>query len=267
MKRRGPRVVAAMLLSALLIPGCSAPASQAPQTAAVTVSTRPGSGDSIADRVYRAVAPRIGEPTGFTTSLERVKVVPGRKSGYLIERVMDAVASRPEWVLAANPLRTTTRGTQLARAFTFKDGSVLRLIGCPIGRLGERSKFQTADVTRSDGPGFGETIADLVYNHAEPRVGEIMGPEPRESLSGLMMTAYDRLMQAALDEPAGWALAQAPAVGSRGSQRTVRFTYLDGSALVLVGIPWAPEARMRNKQWMLDAVEVTRPETLSPAGQ
>ena len=250
MVRQGARVALAIALSVSLLSGCSGPVTT--QHVSATVNTRPGTGDSIADNVYVYAAPRVGEPTGFTTFIERVKTDPYR--GYLIDRVMDAIARRPGWVLAAAPLRTVTQGMQLARTFRFADGSSLRLVGSPIGRLGERSKLQTAEVTRAGGPGLGHTIADQVCDRATPRIGEPMGsPAETASSSGGLATAYERVAYASRTIPGGWPSPQDPVEGTSGPRHTIRFAYIDGSALVLVGTPWG------RPKWMLDAVEVARP--------
>ena len=60
---RSRQALAVVVLSALLATACAAPATQPTKpakAATVTVSTLPGTGDSVADEVYQGAKVRIG---------------------------------------------------------------------------------------------------------------------------------------------------------------------------------------------------------------
>ena len=268
MKRRELRVAVVVVLSALLATACAAPATQPTKpakAAGMTVSTLPGTGDSVADEVYEGAKVRIGEPAGAVpepTGSVQYKSSPP-PGNYLLERVVRVASGTPgtpTWDQTRDLVYSRTRTTQHVYTFTFRDGSVLRLVASDVGRLGQRSKLQAAGVSRAGGPGTGRTVADRVYHAAGPQVGEWVGWAEQfwpTVMTGGYGYAYPRVRQAVGALPSESPPASSVTVGDRGRQRFVRCDFHDGSALLLVGTPTHPDDS--SQEWMLDAVEVVRP--------
>lgn len=79
----------------------------------------PGSGGSIADKVYNAAKPVVGEPVAG--------VAPDSPTKSLADRLDEAFKSDPEWALARR-MPVEPRGAQYVERLVFKDGSSLTLV-------------------------------------------------------------------------------------------------------------------------------------------
>jgi hypothetical protein len=119
-----------------------------------------GSGSSIADTVYKAVDPKVGEVATATVSAGNTDAV----NTYLEARIISAASSKPEWALAAwGPDKKRTgverldamdyakkEASQRWAIFHFSDGSTLRIAEDPAPAGGNLNawKVKAVEVSR-----------------------------------------------------------------------------------------------------------------------
>lgn len=112
-KRAFQACVAALAFGALLfMTGCSGSSGAAP-----------GTGTSLADRMYAAASPKVGE-TVFTTNVDD-------PAKFLMDRFVDAASSDAQ--LAYTYSDTSSGGVQDSLTLTFTDGSALTVKMSEVG--------------------------------------------------------------------------------------------------------------------------------------
>lgn len=247
---RGPLVTIVLLMfaSVALVSGCSRAqvAVTAPES---TVTAPPGAGTTIADQLYRAVRPRIGEPIGF---IELKRTRPGESLGTgLTGRLADAQRSNPSWEFVGS--LHGTRGRQLVTSHTFGDSSVLTLVMSPAISPKEDLKFDSpvtdlkldgVEIARPPDLGRDNTIADQVYRLAKLQAvgsgGARQGGE------------YGRVNDV-IDRRPEWRVGLRATAHQDGSARDFDFGFKDGSVLTLV------TTQVSKQVHPVVAVEITRP--------
>jgi hypothetical protein len=136
MTRFAPAIVAIGLATALVISGCSTGGLGTP-------ADDPGKGASIADKVYSAVAPVIGEQADAPDSTD-VPMVPTPA----LQRLLAACEEKPEWSFKVR-YDARERGAALVYdSFRFRDGSILTFVDRPLPGEGAGTKVEAVEVVR-----------------------------------------------------------------------------------------------------------------------